>query len=259
MARISFSSLSRPATTTCTSSWCYSSFYVVFPYIYRFIRRHPLSHMPVLVGSILWQFFYPYVVRHGWFGFVISGKLETRLVFSYPLYLLGGVVAALYLEQFHDWVLRFKVQILCATVLFAALPVLLDYFYQHGHHIPKIIAPGADPFAGAVIPYDVGAIIAVYLLGVYLVSPKRSAITRAITASGSEAAYGIYLSQIVWLIFLHRWFLEWGVLRHVPWARDDHLRGVLRLFGGFPLQRTGRAHAAGSWRRWTRTSSVETR
>jgi peptidoglycan/LPS O-acetylase OafA/YrhL len=192
-------------------------FYVVFPYIYRFIRRYPLSHLPVLVGSVLWQFFYPYVVRHGWLGFVISGKLETRLVFSYPLYLLGGVVVALYLEQFHDWVLRFKVQILCATVVFGALPVVLDYIYKHGHHIPKIIAPGADPFAGAVIPYDVGAIIAVYLLGVYLVSPKRSAMTRAITASGSEAAYGIYLSQIVWLIFLHRWFLEWGVLRHVPW------------------------------------------
>jgi peptidoglycan/LPS O-acetylase OafA/YrhL len=101
--------------------------------------------------------------------------------------------------------------------VFAATPIVLDYLNSHGHHVPMIVVPGLDPFAAAVVPYDVGAIIAVYLLGVYLVSPKRSARTKAITKSGSEAAYGIYLSQIIWIVFLHRWAYEWGILRHVPW------------------------------------------
>jgi peptidoglycan/LPS O-acetylase OafA/YrhL len=192
-------------------------FYVFFPFVFYLIRRFPKWHLPLIAGSVVWQLVYPYIVRHGLLGFTITSKLETRLVFSYPLYLLGGVVTALYLEQFHDWVLRHKRALLSWTVVFATLPILLDYFYRHGHHVPKILVPGGDPFSAFVVPYDVGAIIGVYLLGVYLVSPKRSARTRAITKSGSEAAYGIYLSQIIWIVFLHRWAYEWGVLRHVPW------------------------------------------
>ena len=192
-------------------------FYIFFPYVFYLIRRYPKWHLPLIAGSVGWQILFPYVVRHGVLGFTISSQLETRLVFSYPLYLLGGVVTALYLEQFHTWVLRHKRAILSWTVAFAAVPIVLDYVYLHGHHLPIIIVPGIDPFAAAVLPYDVGAIVAVYLLGVYLVSPKRSARTRAITKSGSEAAYGIYLSQMIWILFLHRWAYEWGILRHVPW------------------------------------------
>ena len=192
-------------------------FYVVFPYIFKFIRRYPKSHLYIVVGSVVWQLVYPMTVGHGWLGFSITSKLETRLVFSYPLYLLGGVVAAFYLEGFHDFVVRHKRALLGWTVVLGAVPIFLDYLYRHHDGLPRILAPGADPFAFSVVPYDVGAIIAVYLLGVYLVSPKRSARTRAITKSGSEAAYGIYLSQMIWIIFLHRWMLEWGVLRHVPW------------------------------------------
>jgi len=160
-------------------------FYLVFPYVFRLLRRYPRSHLYVVVGAALWQLVFPYVVRHGRFDFTISSKLETRLVFSYPLYLLGGVVAAFYLEALHTWVVRRRRSILCRTVVAAAAPILLDYLFAHGVALPKIVVPGADPFAASVIPYDVGAIIAVYLLGVYLVSPRRSARTRAIVSSGS--------------------------------------------------------------------------
>jgi peptidoglycan/LPS O-acetylase OafA/YrhL len=192
-------------------------FYVLFPYIFIFLRRFPKSHIYVLVGSIAWQFVYPYAVRHGWLGFTITPKLETRLVFSYPLYLLGGVIAAFYLEKFHDFVLKYKWWLLGGTVVFGVIPVLFDYLYRHHDGLPKVLAPGADPFAIAVIPYNVGAIVAVYLLGVFLVAPGRSERTRAITKSGSEAAYGIYLSQMIWIIFMHRWFYEWGWLPHLYW------------------------------------------
>ena len=192
-------------------------FYVVFPYLFRFVRRHPRSHVPLVVGAALWQAVYPFAVRHGWLGFVMSSKMETRLVTSYLLYLLGGVVVAFYLEAFHDWVMRHGRALVAATVVAGAVPLVLDYLSRHYHSLPKDLVPGGDPFAALVIPYDVGAIVAVYLLGVYLVSPRRSSVTRAITKSGSEAAYGIYVSQIVWIIFLHRWAYEWGVLARVPW------------------------------------------
>jgi peptidoglycan/LPS O-acetylase OafA/YrhL len=192
-------------------------FYVVFPCVLAFVRRYPRSHLAIVMGALVWQVFYPYAVRHAWFGFVINTKLETRLILSYPLYLLGGVIAAVYLEQFHDWVVRHQRAILIWTVVAGAVPIVLDYLYRHGHQIPKIITPGGDPFAAAVVPYDVGAIVAVYLLGVYLVNPKRSARTRAIVASGSEAAYGIYVSQLLWIFALHRVATRFGWLGHVPW------------------------------------------
>ena len=192
-------------------------FYVVFPYVFKLLRRFPKSHLYVVLGATVWQIVFPYVVRQGWLGFVISSKLEARLVFSYSLYLLGGVVAAFYLNTFHDWVVRHRRAILYWTVVAGAVPILLDYLHSHGVAIPKIIVPGADPFAVSVIPYDVGAILLVYLLGVYLVSPKRSARTRAITSSGSEAAYGIYVSQMLWILLMHRWAVHFDLFQRVPW------------------------------------------
>lgn len=193
-------------------------FYVIFPLLFRWLRRYPRSHVYVMSVALLWQVFYPYVVRHGWLGFEISSKYETRLIFSYPLYLIGGVIVAFYLEAFHDWVVRHWRGVLIWTAVFGAVPIVLDYLYRHGRHVQKLLAPGFDPFGAAVIPYDVGAIVAVYLLGVYLVSPKRSARTKAIVASGSEAAYGIYVSQLLWIFLLHRFATRFGLLGKVPWV-----------------------------------------
>jgi peptidoglycan/LPS O-acetylase OafA/YrhL len=192
-------------------------FYVLFPYIFLFLKRYPRSRLPVVVGSVVWQIFFPIIIRRDWIGVIMSPKIETRLVFSYPLYLLGGVVCAFYLESFHDWVVRHRKGILIATVLVAAVPLVVDYIATHGTRLSGVLVPGANPFAALVIPYDVAAILCVYLLGVYLVSPKRSARTRAITASGSEAAYGIYVSQMIWIIIEVRWAQHFNLYHRVPW------------------------------------------
>jgi peptidoglycan/LPS O-acetylase OafA/YrhL len=192
-------------------------FYVVFPWIFMFLRRHANLRIPVLVASLAWQVLFSMVIRRGWFGFVVTSKVETRLVFSYPLYLVGGVVAAFYLERFHDWVVKHRKALLIATVVVTAVPLVIDYYATHGASLPLLLVPGGNPFAAVVIPYDVGAIVAVYLFGVYLVSPKRSARTRAVVASGSEAAYGIYVSQILWILWIQRWGQHFNVLGSVPW------------------------------------------
>lgn len=192
-------------------------FYLVFPCVFSFLKRHPASRLPVFVGSIIWQIFFPIIVRRDWIGIVMTPKIETRLVFSYPLYLLGGVVCAFYLESFHDWIVRHRKGIVVATVLVAVVPLVVDYMSHHGVRLNGVLVPGGNPFAVLVIPYDVGAIFAVYLLGVYLVSPRRSARTRAITASGSEAAYGIYVSQMVWIIIEQRWATHYNLYNRVPW------------------------------------------
>ncbi|MGA7835082.1 MAG: acyltransferase [Acidimicrobiales bacterium] len=192
-------------------------FYVLFPLLFAYVRRYPRARVPLLVASLAWQVVFPMVIRRGWFGFVVTPKVETRLVFAYPLYLVGGVIIAFYLERFHDWVVRHWRGILVWTVVVGAIPIVIDYIQDHVARLPVVLVPGGNPFAAAVIPYDVGAIVAVYLLGVYLVSPDRSARTRAVVASGSEAAYGIYVSQILWIVWLHRWAEQFKWLNSVPW------------------------------------------
>jgi peptidoglycan/LPS O-acetylase OafA/YrhL len=192
-------------------------FYLVFPWLFVFLRRHVSWRLPILVAALAWQIVFPMVIRRGWLDFVVTSKVETRLVFSYPLYLVGGVIAAFYLERFHDWVIKHRYQLLVATVVLAAVPLVIDYYAAHGVSMPLLVVPGGNPFAAFVIPYDVGAIVAVYLLGVYLVSPKRSARTRAIVASGSEAAYGIYVSQILWILWLQSWGEQFHIIHSVPW------------------------------------------
>ena len=202
------------ATTTSTSCSCSSSSTCCFPGL-LVLHRHPRLRISRLVAALAWQVVFPMVIRRGWLGFVVTSKVETRLVFSYPLYLIGGVVAAFYLERFHDWVVRHRSGPYrdrrrsewfrsCSTTA------------RHGVRCRSARARG-NPFAAAVIPYDVGAIILVYLFGVYLVSPKRSARTRAVVASGSEAAYGIYVSQVVWILWFQRWGQQFNLLHSVPW------------------------------------------
>lgn len=208
-------------------------FYVLFPYLFWLIRRFPRSHLALVVVAALWQFAVPYLFRHGYLGFTISPWLETRLVSSYPLYLIGGVVCAFHLEAFHDWVVRHWRGLLVATVALAAVPLVLDALHRHYGIISPVLVPGGDPFASTVIPYNVGAIIAIYLLGVFLVDRRRSVRTRAITKSGSEAAYGIYVSQLLWILFLHQWLLVSGEIAHVWWVLNVVGVIVVTYFAGW--------------------------
>ncbi len=240
-------------------------FYVLFPYVFWYLKRYPRSRIPVVVGALLWQIFFPIAVRQNWFGFVMPPKIETRLVFSYPLYLLGGVVCAFYLEAFHDWILKHTKAIYVATVLGAAVPLVVDYLSKHHVYFHGVIVPGANPFAALVIPYDCCAILCVYILGVYLVSPARSARTRAITASGSEAAYGIYVSQMIWIIVEQAWVAHFHLSQHVPWGVLAAAALVITYLAGWlfsavvartPLARPVVGRAQVSWRSfWPRVAN----
>lgn len=207
-------------------------FYLFFPFVLKLLRRWRRWHVPILLVALAWQIVWHYAVRHGHPSFTISAKTETRLVFSYPLYLIGGVIAALHLDALHAWIIRYAKAILIGTVVGAVIPVAIDALHRHVY-VPKYLIPGGDPFSPVVIPYDVGAILCVYLLGVYLVSPQRSPRTRSITQSGSDAAYGIYLSQMVWILFLHRWTLKWGILNHVPWLVMMLFALIVAYLSGF--------------------------
>ena len=69
-------------------------------------------------------------------------------------------------------------------------------------------ARASDPLQPIVIPFNIGAIASIYLLGVFLVDRRRSPTTvRAVVRSGSDDSYGVYLAQ---MIFVTRPGLDWA-------------------------------------------------
>ena len=102
-----------------------------------------------------------------------------------------------------------------ALTVAAALAAEGIYFLaQHG--VTTVLGSGSDPFQPSVIPFNVGAIACGYLAGVALVRPWRSRRTKAVVRSGSDNAYGIYLSQMLFITALT--WLGWGRLSSaVPW------------------------------------------
>ena len=66
-----------------------------------------------------------------------------------------------------------------------------------------------------MIPFDLGAIACLYLLGVALVKPGRSRRLRAAVRIGSDNSYGVYLSQMLFINALI--WAGWARLDSVVW------------------------------------------
>ena len=200
-------------------------FYLVFPYLLKLVRHLRDWHGRLLLAALAWQILqsalwpqiFSLMVRlHLAFG-EPRGFWEARLVTSYAFYLIAGVVVAMHLGTVHDWVCAHRPLILVGTVVAGVGAAALDSWNLSGL-VGRLVVPGINPFAILVIPYNVGAILCVYLLGVYLVSPRRSRRTRAAVKSGSDNSYGIYLSQMIWIPMLVRLWahfqprVHWAVL-----------------------------------------------
>jgi peptidoglycan/LPS O-acetylase OafA/YrhL len=227
-------------------------FYVLFPLILVFVRKHARWHAWIMGAAVLWQIVY---------GLLLGSKLlhwnhviQSRLIISYPVYLIGGVIVALHLDPIHDWIVEHGWAIVLWTLGAVALAELLMYGGIHGV-VPNYLATGNRVFAATVVPFNVGAILCVYLLGVFLVSPRRSLRTRAMVQSGSDNSYGVYLSQLLWIPFLIR--LRYHFHIHLPWGVEVPLALIIVYAMGFvftalvartPLAKavTGRSRA--SWR-----------
>jgi len=190
-------------------------FYALFPLLLKLIRRWDTKHVHIMVGALLWQILFSVAVSRHWIAFMHPGFWQTRFVLSYLLYLVGGIVVALHLDDVHQWIVGHAWFIRIATVLSAVGAILLNNVHAGGIY-GQLIRPGGNPFAVLAIPYTVGAILCVYLLGVFLVSPKRSIRTRAATKSGSDNSYGIYLSQMIWIPILLRIWQHYNISMPFP-------------------------------------------
>ncbi len=188
-------------------------FYLVFPLVLMLLRRTRGHHGLLIAAAALaqvaiaitmhWHILPPLMIRYG-----------QQDALSYLLYLIGGGVVAFHLNEVHAWVCG-HARLIGALTVAAALAAEGIYFLaQHG--VTTVLGSGSDPFQPSVIPFNVGAITCGYLAGVALVRPWRSRRTKAVVSSGSDNAYGIYLSQMLFITALV--WLGWGHLTStIPW------------------------------------------
>jgi peptidoglycan/LPS O-acetylase OafA/YrhL len=188
-------------------------FYVVFPLLLLVLRWTRGHHGLVLAVAGLGQLALAILTHWDLLPHFLQRYAQEDGL-SYLFYLVGGCVVAFHLEEADAWVRRHARLVVTLTAL-AALATECVYFLAL-HGVTSVLGSGSDPFQPSVIPFNVGAIACVYLAGVALVRPGRSRFTRAVVRSGSDNAYGIYLTHMLFITVLL--WLGWKNLNAVlPW------------------------------------------
>jgi len=188
-------------------------FYLVFPLVLMLLRW-TRNHHGLLIAFVAAAQVAISIAIHWYLLPPLMQKWAQQDSLSYVLYLIGGGVVAFHLEQVHAWVVRHAHLIMAYTLVTAIAAEVIFYLSRAG--VTTVLGWGSDPFQPSVIPFNVGAIACGYLAGVALVQPWRSRVTKALVRSSSDNAYGIYLSQMLFITGLT--WLGWGHLgRLISW------------------------------------------
>jgi peptidoglycan/LPS O-acetylase OafA/YrhL len=188
-------------------------FYLVFPLVTMLLRRTRGQHGLVIAVAAAAQVTMT-ILTHWQLLPTPMEQYAQEDVLSYPLYLIGGSVVACHLDEVHAWVCGHARLILALTAAAALFAEGVYFLSRYG--VTSALGSGSDPFQPSVIPFNVGAIACGYLAGVALVRPSRSRWTKAAVRLGADDAYGIYLSQVLFLTALS--WLGWSRLTSViPW------------------------------------------
>jgi peptidoglycan/LPS O-acetylase OafA/YrhL len=230
-------------------------FYALFPLLLVLLRKTAGHHGVVLLVSGALQLVLVSTMHWNVAPTWMRGYWATREVTSYQFYLVAGMVVAVHLDEVHQWLCS-HVGLIVASTLAAAV-VAEAWYYLAADNVVSWLGSSSDPFQPIVIPFNIGAIGCIYLIGVALVHRRRSRRTRTIVRSGSDNSYGIYLAQLLFITFLG-WFGWRHLNTYLPWPLVSALTvvivfmaciGLTELLARTPLAKplTGRTRIG--WRR----------
>ena len=179
-------------------------FYLVFPLLLIGLRRTRRYHGLIIAVAALLQVLLAIAMHWRWFP--SSALTAQREAPTYLLYLIGGAITAFHLDRVDAWLRRHVWLVVGLTALAAMFAEAVYYLGQYG--VTTALGSTDDPFQPSVIPFNIGAIACLYLVGIALV---RSGRTPKIVRMGSDNSYGVYLSHVLFVLIL-----VW-----VGWARLD--------------------------------------
>jgi peptidoglycan/LPS O-acetylase OafA/YrhL len=191
-----------------------AEFYALFPLVLlllRATRRHPIR---LLAVSAVVQLVLTGLIHWHALPSLLEGSWATREVTSYQFYLIAGCVAATHFSEFNAWIVAHAKVVLAGTLLGAIIAE--GWFALAWYHVFGWMGAATDVFQPAVLPFNVGAICCLYLLGRFLVDSRRSARVRLWARRGADSAYGVFLSQMLVITILVD--IGWGNLdQSIPW------------------------------------------
>jgi peptidoglycan/LPS O-acetylase OafA/YrhL len=186
-------------------------FYLVFPLLLIGLRRAKGHHGLVIAAVALVQVLLTIAIHWAWLPADMRGLWAQREALTYVLYLIGGSVTAFHLDQVDAWLRRHAKLVVALTALAAMLAETVYFLAQY--RVTSVLGSTDDPFQPSIIPFNIGAIACLYLLGIALVRSPR---TRRIARVGSDNSYGVYLSHVLFIVILV--WLGWGRLTDtIPW------------------------------------------
>ncbi len=185
-------------------------FYLVYPLVLALLKRTRGHHGLVIAVTALAQLGICIVTHWNLLPAVLITYAQENAL-SYVLFLIGGAVVAFHLEDVDRWLRGNPHLVVGLTMLTMIFAEVVYYLAQYG--VTTVLGSGSDPFQPSVIPFNICAIACGYLAGVALVQPWRSQRVRAWVRSGSNNAYGIYLSQFLFIMLLNDH--HWGRLNEV--------------------------------------------
>jgi peptidoglycan/LPS O-acetylase OafA/YrhL len=176
-------------------------FYLLFPLLLILLKKTKGHHGLVLAAVAVMQF--AMAIGMHWHLFpaiMLQGQYAQENALCYVLYLVGGAIVACHITEVHDWVCRNAALVVYLTI--AGLVFAEGVYFMARAGITTDLGSGSDPYQPSVIPFNVGILACVYLVGMKLVRPRRSWRTRAAVHIGSDNSYGIYLAQMLFITAL---------------------------------------------------------
>jgi peptidoglycan/LPS O-acetylase OafA/YrhL len=170
-----------------------AQFYVLFPLVLlllRATRRHPLRLLAASAGlQLLLTGLMHWNVLPWW----LEGWWATREVLTYQFYLIGGCLAAVHLVPFERWLRAHARAVVVGMIISAAVGE--GWYLLAARHVLTWLGSGNDPLQPIVVPFNIGAILSLYLLGQVLVDARRSVRFRQWVRRGSDNSYGVFLAH----------------------------------------------------------------
>jgi peptidoglycan/LPS O-acetylase OafA/YrhL len=189
-------------------------FYVLFPLFLLLIRATRRQPLALLGASGAFQLLLTGLMHWNKLPWWMEGWWATREILSYQFYLVGGCLAAVYLVPFERWLTAHARAVVVATVASAALAE--GWYLLAARHTLSWLGAANDAFQPIVLPFNIGAILCLYLLGRVLVDARRSVRFRQWVRRGSDNSYGVFLGHTLIIYVLMR--VGWsGLSASVPW------------------------------------------
>jgi peptidoglycan/LPS O-acetylase OafA/YrhL len=180
-------------------------FYLLFPLLLILLKKTKGHHGLVLAVTLVVQIAVSIGMHwHLFPAIVVRGQYAQENPLNYVLYLIGGAIVACHMTKVHDWVVRNAVLVVYFTVV--GLVFAEGVYFMARAGISTDLGSGSDPFQPSVIPFNVGILACVYLVGMWLVQPERSWRIKAAARVGADNSYGIYLAQMIFITALASWF-----------------------------------------------------